>query len=343
MEKVPTSRFDYREFPPADRLPAFRQMTASLYETWSQGDPESFRADAFGHQVKDLVFSEVEFSPARFKRSAMHTQGDGRDFLTLHAQLSGIERLTMDHGLVQLLPGRIYLRDWAYPFESLGTPMYMHTIVIPRHRLASSVLLSEDNPIMDWQISEPEGGMLYKLWAELVQSFATVTLKRAESLCEAFLGFVDGLLGGRTENDTPATLHTMERFLAANLRRQIDVEELSHRFNISRASVYRLFEPHGGVRAYLNRVRLERAYADLRQADPEYLKVADIAAAWQFDDASGFSRKFRQQFGLRPSEVLGIDFQTQEAPYSENIHGADMYSLYMKWFNDASSAVPKND
>jgi AraC-like DNA-binding protein len=340
MAKVPTSRFDYREFPPADRLPAFRQMTASLYETWAQGDPESFRADALGHQVRDLVFSEVEFSPARFKRSAMHLQGDGKDFLTLHAQLSGIERLTMDHGFVQLLPGRIYLRDWAYPYECLGTPMYMHTIVIPRHRLPASVMLGSDNPILDWQIAEPEGGMLFKLWAELVQSFATVTLQRAELLCEAFLGFVDGLLGGQARNDTPATLHTMERFLATNLRRGVGVEELCERFHVSRASVYRLFEPHGGVRAYLNRVRLERAHADLRQADPKYLQIADIAASWQFDDPSTFSRKFRAQFGQCPSEVLGIDFQTQEVPYPENIHGADMYAVYRKWFHDASNPVP---
>ena len=162
MTKVPTSQFDYRKFLPADRLPAFRQLTASLYETWSLGEPESFQAEAYGHQVKDLIFTEVEFGATRFKRSSAHTQGGGQDFLTLHAQLAGIEHLVMDHGIVQLLPGRIYLRDWAYPFECKSTPMYMHTIVIPRHRLASSVVLDKDNPILDWQISKPDGGMLFK-------------------------------------------------------------------------------------------------------------------------------------------------------------------------------------
>ena len=157
MDKVPTSQFDYRKFPPADRLPAFRQLTASLYETWPLGDPESFQAEAYGHQVKDLIFTEVEFGATRFKRSAAHIQGGGKDFLTLHAQLAGMERLVMDHGIVQLLPGRIYLRDWAYPFECRSTPMYMHTIVVPRHRLASSAVLDAENPILDWRISEPDG------------------------------------------------------------------------------------------------------------------------------------------------------------------------------------------
>lgn len=296
MTKVPTSQFDYRKFSPADRLPAFRQLTASLYETWSLGEPESFRAEAYGHQVKELIFTEVEFGASRFKRSAAHTQGGGKDFLTLHAQLAGMERLVMDRGIVQLLPDRIYLRDWAYPFESKSTPMYMHTIVVPRHRLASSVVLDKENPILDWHISEPEGGMLFELWEELVKSFATVTLGQAELLCDAFLGFVDGLLGGFTQKDMPATLRTMERFLAARLRRDVGVEELCDRFHTSRATVYRLFEPHGGVRSYLSRMRMERAYADLCQADPNYVQIAEIAASWQFNDPSSFSRKFRQQF-----------------------------------------------
>ena len=340
MSKVPTSQFDYRKFAPADRLPAFRQLTASLYETWALGDPESFQAEAYGHQVKDLIFTEVEFGATRFKRSAAHTQGGGKDFLTLHAQLAGIERLVMDHGIVQLLPGRIYLRDWAYPFECRSTPMYMHTIVVPRHRLASSVALDAENPILDWRISEPDGGMLFKLWAELVKSFATVTLEQAQVLCDAFLGFVDGLLGAFADKERPATLQSMERFLAARLRRDVSVKELCERFHASRATVYRLFEPHGGVRAYLSRMRMERAYADLCQADPNYVKIAEIAASWQFSDASTFSRRFRQLFGQPPSDVLGSDFEAREVPHPGIIQGADMYSSYMEWFNKASRRTP---
>jgi hypothetical protein len=70
MRSVPNSKFDYRKFPPAERLPAFRQLTASLYQAWALGKPESFQAEAFGHQVGELIFTEVEFGESRFKRSA---------------------------------------------------------------------------------------------------------------------------------------------------------------------------------------------------------------------------------------------------------------------------------
>lgn len=339
MQSVPTSRFDYRQLPPAERLPAFRQLTASLYETWALGDPDDFRADAYGYRVKDLIFTEVQFSPARFKRDHRHTQGEGKDFLTLHAQLAGLERLVMDHGLVQLLPGNIYLRDWAYPYDCRATPMHMHTIVVPRNRLASSTVLNRQNPVLSWSMSEPDGNMLFKLWSDLVGCFDKVSLGQAEVLCEGFLGFVDGLLGGLRNEDQPVTRRAMERYLAARLRRNVGVEDLCQEFHTSRATVYRLFEPHGGIRKYLGRARLERAYADLCQSDPKHVQVAEVAAAWQFSEPSSFSRKFRQQFGLSPSDVLGSDYRDPETERPGIIRGADMYADYMNWFNTASNRV----
>jgi hypothetical protein len=91
---------------------------------------------------------------------------------------------------------------------------------------------------------------------------------QAELLCAAFLGFLDGLMSGHADAEQPATLRSMEQFLASRLRGDVGVEDLCRQFNVSRSTVYRLFEPHGGVSAYLGRMRLERAYADLRQADP---------------------------------------------------------------------------
>jgi len=132
----------------------------------------------------------------------------------------------------------------------------------------------------------------------------------------------------------------MERYLAARLRRNVGVENLCREFHTSRATVYRLSEPHGGIRKYLGRARMERAYADLCQADPKHVQVAEIAAAWQFSEPSTFSRKFRQQFGQSPSEVLGSAYRDPAVSSPMIIHGADMYEDYMKWFNTASNRRP---
>jgi AraC-like DNA-binding protein len=339
METVPSAHFDYRKFAPADRLPAFRQMTASLYETWAQGDRDNFRAEAFGHHVGNLVFNEVQFSPARFLRGSQHVSGEGGGFLSLQAQLVGDELLTMDHGIVRLRPNNIYLRDWAYPFDSQSTAMHMHTIVLPRYRLQSSDVLSKDAPVVSWDATQPEGRMLRKLWFELNTLLGEVSLAEAEVLGDAFLRFVDGLLGYGAPRDAPSTLPAMERFLLARLRRNVGVTDLCRHFHVSRSTVYRLFQRHDGVRAYIGRMRLERAYAGLRNADPARVRVGEIAASWGFYDASAFSRKFRQHFGSPPSEILGTGFVQHEAKPRELIRGAESFIDYTTWLREASEPI----
>jgi len=336
MTQVPTSHFNYREFAPADRLPAFRQMTATLYETWPRGEREAFQAEAFGRQVGDLVFNEVGFTPARFLRERRHVTGQGRDFLSLQAQLAGDELLVMEHGMVRLLPDNIYLRDWAYPFDSRASAMHMHTIVVPRHRLTASSLLTADAPVLSWAISDPEGGLLLKLWSELLVTLDRASLADAEALCEAFLRFVDSLLGYGGQQEAPSTLPAMERFLLARLRSNVGVTDLCRHFKVSRSTVYRTFEPHDGVGAYLGRMRLERAYADLRNADPGRVRVGEIATSWRFHDASTFSRKFRRHFGVPPSEVLGSGFRKREPAPGGHIKGAESFVEYMNWLRKAS-------
>jgi AraC-like DNA-binding protein len=70
----------------------------------------------------------------------------------------------------------------------------------------------------------------------------------------------------------------------------------------SRSQLYRLLEAEGGIARYIQRQRLLAAYAIL--SDPSSDKaIATIAEAFCFADASGFSRAFRQEFEMSPSDV----------------------------------------
>ena len=70
---------------------------------------------------------------------------------------------------------------------------------------------------------------------------------------------------------------------------------------VSRARLYRIFEPCGGIASYVREMRLCRAFTDLASPASYHRQIADIAYAWGFADAAHFSRCFRARFGVSPS------------------------------------------
>ena len=70
----------------------------------------------------------------------------------------------------------------------------------------------------------------------------------------------------------------------------------------SRSQLYRLMEGAGGVARYIQHQRLLECHAALCDAS-NTKPIAAIAEELCFADASGFSRAFRQEFGMSPSDV----------------------------------------
>jgi AraC-like DNA-binding protein len=334
--QVPTERFDTRMLAPDERLTTFRHLTASLFDVWALGDPAGFDVQATGHHVGGLVFNHVHYnSPARFRRGPEHCRDVGGDFMVLEWMLSGENRLAVSGRQVRCVAGHFYLRDWAREFESHSIEMHLHSIAIPRHLIETGAMVAESDPVLSWSQAEPGGRQLSKLWSGLLEEFADAAVADAENLVDAFLGFLDGLLGRHKGANPRAELGAMLMYLNARLQGDVTVEDLCDHFSVSRSQLYRHFEPVGGVRSYLTRARLERCFTDLLVADPAQVRVADVASSWGFTEASTFSRRFRAMFDTTPSAVL-------ETPPDRNDHlprsgvDTDYCRRYMQWFQELS-------
>lgn len=340
--RVPTARFDCRRMRPATRLPAFRDLTRAVYDIWARGAPEQFEAEALGHRVGEIVFNQVRFTAAQFRRGVRHLRGEGKDFLVLEAQLSGRQLLMMEHGHVHMLPGHIYLRDWAVGFDSEAEAMTLNSIIIPRHRLDAAIVLSAGTPVVEWSMSAPPGRLLAAVWAQVLAELDRVSITEAQTLTEGLLGFIDGLLGYAGHAPLPASLGAMEQFLIVRLRGEATVGALCKHFGVSRSMVYRLFASHGGVERFVTKARLERCYEELRRVDPERVRVADVAASWGFFDASAFSRAFRKRFGKAPSSVLGTGVGAEVRREDGDLAVQRLYADYMRWLQEASGVAGRN-
>ncbi|MFI5843083.1 helix-turn-helix domain-containing protein [Catenuloplanes sp. NPDC051500] len=79
---------------------------------------------------------------------------------------------------------------------------------------------------------------------------------------------------------------------------------LARELNVSVRTLQRAFAAEGGsVAGYLRERRLAEARSALA-ATGTRLAISDVAARWQFADASHFTREFRRRYGLTPGEFV---------------------------------------
>ena len=79
-------------------------------------------------------------------------------------------------------------------------------------------------------------------------------------------------------------------------------DKLCREAAMSRSQLYRLLEGEGGVARYIQRRRLSESFAILCDTSNNF-PIGLIAETLCFADASSFSRAFRREFGIRPSDV----------------------------------------
>ena len=93
----------------------------------------------------------------------------------------------------------------------------------------------------------------------------------------------------------------------------------------SRSQLYRLLEGEGGVAYYIQRRRLSESFAILCDVSNNF-PIRVIAETLCFGDASSFSRAFRREFGMSPSEVRAASLAgltptaTPKNPMGTGIH-----------------------
>lgn len=120
----------------------------------------------------------------------------------------------------------------------------------------------------------------------------------------------DLVLGNRKEINRPNFIRARRLAIDAHIEDNIfeatlGVAGLAQEFAVSRASLYRMFEPDSGVEAYITKRRLHRTLLELKQTSARRGAIRQVSERFGFYDAGNFNRAFKSQFGYKPSDVLG--------------------------------------
>lgn len=101
-----------------------------------------------------------------------------------------------------------------------------------------------------------------------------------------------------------ASFVAIRRYIDKNLRSPaLKASSLARTFGLSRAALYRLFEPVGGVASYIRQARLRRAFQEIVAAEYTDRRIGPIAYGLGFRNVSAFNRLFHDTYGESPRQA----------------------------------------
>jgi AraC-like DNA-binding protein len=224
--------------------------------------------------------------------------------------------------------GDICLFDLAQTLATKATAFENVTLVVPRPMFGARLLRIEDLH----GLVLPESGVIARLLAghltALLEFAPRMTLDECQSVVEGTVSLLAACLRNeleRVEDDadhsamaSPSLIRIRQHIEAGLAQRDMSAISVAAHFGLSRASLYRLFAPVGGIADYIRSRRLHRAFFDLANSDARSLRISEVARRWQLGTDAHFTRSFKAAYGITPraareAALLGVQRGTDGA------------------------------
>ena len=309
---IPHDVFDALNLPDHERFAVWRESVLPLFEPQLEPMPaEGFFARVDGFNLRRLFVCLTEFSSQCYLRRNSHRVDGGAAHLLIQMYLTGGYVGHNGRRPVRVGPGDISLLDLGHSLETRAQRSSALSLVIPRDALLS--FMPPGNAHVGSVI--PAGSAVGKILGHHLlavwKSLHRASADEDERITRSVIGAVAGAFSGYGRDESVERLaddHVLdaicdyiERNLSAD---ELTPEHLCRTFGCSRARLYRLFQPLGGVAAYIRRARLKRCLHDLTEPLGPRGSVIDVATRWGFTSHSHFSRLFRAHFGITPTEAI---------------------------------------
>ena len=310
LDPIPLMVLDTAALPKGKGREIWQQSQSRFYDFQDQDAAENFSAHINIWNVNGLILTSGEFSGDRLLRTLRRARSDGFDHYTFLLHRRG--QWTANDGERQVAsnPGRVCSIDFARPILSEVAENDSLTLTLPRDFLDEVLppfdmhCLSLDgvrgSMLFDFLMSLPPrvgqtNGPDAPHLAQAIRHMVAACLSPSRDAADRAQSQIDGVLLQRAKKQIDAHLHEPEW----------GAQELAAELRLSRSTLYRVFEPYGGVAECIRERRLARAH--IRLADREERRtVGEIAMSCGFRNDTSFSRAFRQAFGYAPSEAREV-------------------------------------
>lgn len=323
---------------------------AREFDLWRSGMSPLFTMDApdagarssFGAQLTSYQFADVAIvagrsSAAKFQRTAQNIARGGIDSIGLLVYAEGGCALDVEGRTAEVQAGDVCFLDLSRPI-SLKAPDYESlTLILPRAALQQHIadldglhgqILKKTSPLNAMLV-----GHLRTLFEAAPSLDSTDGRAAANATAALIAAFAGASANGRdtiAQSKSMTSLNTIRRLIEANLHKlDLGPDYICRQLGISRAKLYRVFEPMDGVSHYILQRRLALAHQLISNPVNGHHRIGAIAARCGFANISVFSRSFRQSYGMSPTELLRA-FERAE-PADISFSGEGGFGAMNRW------------
>jgi AraC-like DNA-binding protein len=301
-----------RGLAPRHQFEAWRDLSVPYLDMRRPpGAPEAgFDARGTALPFGTSMFYHAVLAPYDYSRTQARIRRDSLDHWIVAVCRRGIQRQRSGEFAFTFQQGVPYVLSMARAFEAQreGDEVEWASLFIARDAVP------ELEPLFSAALYRPLDGPAGRLFAGFLQTLQDVAqglqpndFAHVEKATGALLAAALGSGRDAIENARPQIEHLqlarIKRLIRAHMgSATLGPARLCAMGGVSRSSLYRLFEPIGGVARYIQRERLQCAYRLL--TDPhDRRSIAQMAEAVGFFEPSSFSRAFRSHFGVAPREL----------------------------------------
>lgn len=309
---IPYVCFDSRDVRPSERYDYWQHSLSRVCELSFPDHlaPSRFSARNEMWMMGDLLFTQRTCSDHILDRTRRSIRLDQIDHYKLHFRLDGSATtdLTAGDRRIRVRARQCVLTDMAQPEHLELQAGSSVAVIIPRDRL--DALLPRRADLHGVVLEGAACALLAQHLQTLTHHIPQLTTLEAPAVTQATLHLVAAALSPTLDvlaQARPAIESTLGRQIRAFIDHRLaepdlGPEKLCRQFNLSRATLYRLFEPVGGVARYIRERRLLRVHHVLASGGKrQYL--SSLADQYGFSNLAHFSRAFRQQFGYSPRDL----------------------------------------
>ncbi|MBR9885100.1 MAG: helix-turn-helix domain-containing protein [Oceanospirillales bacterium] len=278
---------------------------------------DSFEGNLRWTQIGDIHLSDIKATPHVALRTLSTIKHSGSDSLIFNLLLSGQcnaeqDGISSQLSAVEMHTGMGWLCNAARPYDlRFDQPFHLATLQIPRHMITQNISGVDRLVARNLSSTSQLFPLVQNYILQLAEQRPQFDKAMSERVANNLADLISALLGEHLSgSDSPlsdtkiATLMRVRSFIESNLHDpDLCPNKVAEAMRMSTRYINQLLQSEGtSLSRYIWQRRLDRVSRLLKNPVNQGNNISSYAFACGFNDMTHFSKAFKKQFGMSPSE-----------------------------------------